>query len=623
MGKNTPQDSLIGKMLGAYHIQSRLGEGGMARVYKAYHGRLRRDVAIKVIAADIANDPEFQARFEREAQVIASLEHHNIVAVYDFFSDAEGLTYLVMQYVGGGTLRDQLRSGQPLEARRAARYALQMARALHHAHQRGIVHRDVKPQNMLVSASNPDQLLLSDFGIAKLFDKEFDTVITGSQPASQISGPPASSTLTGAGQMIGTAEYMAPEQILKKPVDARTDVYALGVVLYQMLTGSTPFKSESLYGLLVQHVQAQPTPVCTINPAVPESLALIAEKALAKAPGARFQSAEEMAQALESALQPGTDPLHMPSFSSFPTLSPPSTPQFPSYSSEVTLRSSHSSPSGPAAPFPTTRPTHPPLPTTSPHEHARYPDTLVTGTSLRPAQKRQIRPFSLYTLASAAIIIFVVFLLTQRVLPLLNQGSSLSNNAIPPASSFSETFENNNRHWPLSGPGMQASIESKTYTLLINDNNSYFPHPDAKITGTLPKNFTLAADIQLLTSAQNTFYGLVFRYHEDRPGAVSSYVFLVDAQGDYRFAKYSAGQQAALGEGTFIGGKPGRLQVSVHDNTFSFQINGQDIPINPARAPATSISDTDHPFTGGLPGIFVAGAGTRIAVTRIQLTVEA
>src|ERR1700724_2918615 len=142
-------DPLVGQQLGSYLIQSKIGEGGMARVYKAYHARLRRDVEIKVILSQIADQEGFQARFEREAQLIASLEHHNIVAVYDF-GEVGNLTYLVMQYVGGGTLRDLLRREGRIEPQKAIQYAIQMSRALHHAHQRGIVHRDVKPQNMLI-----------------------------------------------------------------------------------------------------------------------------------------------------------------------------------------------------------------------------------------------------------------------------------------------------------------------------------------------------------------------------------------------------------------------------------------------------------------------------------------
>src|SRR5690242_13897002 len=173
------QDPLIGTQIRDYLIQSMLGEGGMARVYKAYHTRLHREAAIKVILSDIAHDAAFQARFEQEARLVANLNHPNIVSIYDF-GEEHDQTFLVMQYVGGGTLRQNLQNGRPLEVRRTIHYMLQMARALHHAHQHGIVHRDVKPQNMLISARNPNQLLLSDFGIAKLFDSSQQDTQTGS-----------------------------------------------------------------------------------------------------------------------------------------------------------------------------------------------------------------------------------------------------------------------------------------------------------------------------------------------------------------------------------------------------------------------------------------------------------
>src|SRR5947209_8383342 len=294
-------DPLIGTQLGTYSIQAKVGEGGMARVYKAYHARLRRDVAIKVILAQIADQEGFRIRFEREAQLIASLEHPNIVAVYDF-GEIGNLTYLVMQYVGGGTLRDQLRNGRPLEPLRATRYALQMARALHHAHLRGIVHRDVKPQNMLISTSDPNLLLLSDFGIAKLFTSSQEaTWTTAPGSMNSTNSMSSDSSLTNIGQIVGTAEYMSPEQINGKPVDARTDVYALGVVLFQMLTGEAPFRSTTIHGLLFQHVYTPPRPVREFNPYVSEALEQIVARAMAKAPADRFQSAEEMAQALGAA----------------------------------------------------------------------------------------------------------------------------------------------------------------------------------------------------------------------------------------------------------------------------------------------------------------------------------
>src|SRR5713101_1014840 len=260
-------DSLIGTQLGAYRIQDKLGEGGMAYVYTAYDPRLQRDVAIKVVLPQIAEQAGFRQRFEQEIRLSAQLEHHNIVRVYDF-GETDNLTYLVMQYVGGGTLRDQLRGGRPLEPRGAAQYALQMARALHHAHLRGIVHRDVKPQNMLVSSTDSNELLLSDFGIAKLLDSRHEPALLNLSGSTLASDP----SLTTVDQIVGTAEYMSPEQVTGKPVDARTDVYALGVVLYQALTGEVPFRSTTVPGLLYQHVYTPPTPLREINPYVPEIL---------------------------------------------------------------------------------------------------------------------------------------------------------------------------------------------------------------------------------------------------------------------------------------------------------------------------------------------------------------
>ncbi len=292
-------DSLIGRQLGAYRIQARLGEGGMAWVYKAYHERLRREVAIKVILSQKANQADFQARFEREAQLVAKLRHRNIVTVYDFGENST-LMYLVMQYVSGGTLRDQLSSRQPLEPRRAALYALQIARALHEAHLHGIVHRDVKPANMLISSTNRNELLLSDFGIAKLFDRRQEATPTPSDLASGGNRHP----LANSSQIIGTPHYMAPEQITGQPVDARTDVYALGVVLFEMLTGQVPFQADNYLGVYFQHVSTPPRPVRELNPAVPEVLEQITMRALAKTPEDRYQSADELVEALKSVLVP-------------------------------------------------------------------------------------------------------------------------------------------------------------------------------------------------------------------------------------------------------------------------------------------------------------------------------
>lgn len=267
-------NGFIGRQLGQYELQAELGRGGTARVYCAYQARLRRHVAIKVIAADIATQPNFRQRFEQEAQAIAQLNHPNIVAVYDFGEEAD-LIYLAMQYVAGGTLKQRL--GNPLPVSEAVSYTIQMARALHHAHLRGVIHRDVKPANMLVDADDPRHLLLSDFGIAKLVGHQ---------------------DITGTGVTIGTPEYMAPEQAEGQPVAPCTDVYSLGIVLYEALAGQPPFTGATPVTVLYQQVHGLPPYIRGFNPDIPRELAQVIDTALAKRPEERFPSAEAFALAL-------------------------------------------------------------------------------------------------------------------------------------------------------------------------------------------------------------------------------------------------------------------------------------------------------------------------------------
>lgn len=460
---STENDSLIGRHLGAYLVQSSLGVGGMARVYKAYHPRLRREVAIKVILAQIADREGFQARFEREAQVVASLEHPNIVSVYDFASEGH-LTYLVMQYVGGGTLRDQLRSGRPLEPRRAIHYAIQMARALHHAHQRGIVHRDVKPQNMLVPSTNPDHLLLSDFGIAKLYQGGDDSAIADMPTSAE-----GDSSLTSVDQIIGTADYMSPEQARGRPVDARTDVYALGVVLYQMLTGEVPFRSTTLQGLLFQHVYTPPPAVREKNALVPDILAQIVSTALAKAPADRFPSAEAMARALDLANMNATNPLtslaqsNLSNVSTLVYPSPPAggpaTPTRSPSDSYATRTDAQTEASRVRAPFPES---------TGPR---------TTGASLR--RKRRL-PLSSVLVALVLVALLVIAAL--RVLPGRGStpGGSAGPNAGGVAQAFHEQFQNNNLNWQTgtTDQGFSATLPGGgQYGVTVPQGRTGFPYP--------------------------------------------------------------------------------------------------------------------------------------------------
>jgi eukaryotic-like serine/threonine-protein kinase len=267
-------DNMIGQKFGPYEVTATIGEGGMAVVYKGYQQSLNRYVAIKVLRAELARDQEFVERFRREALAVADLSHPNILHVYDA-GYANGVYYIVMAYVDGGSLKDLIARG-PIEMEYTIAIAAQVADALHHGHQRGIVHRDVKPSNILISRDG--RPLLTDFGIAKALHET-----TG---------------LTRTGTSIGTPEYMAPEQIQGQPVDARTDIYALGIVLYEMLAGWAPFSANTPVATLYKQVNEPPPPLRQVNIGISTWVQEIVLKAMEKNPWDRYQKASEMAAAL-------------------------------------------------------------------------------------------------------------------------------------------------------------------------------------------------------------------------------------------------------------------------------------------------------------------------------------
>ncbi len=269
---------LIGSTLGPYRVLEQIGLGGMATVYKAYQPGMDRLVALKVLPEHYARDPLFVQRFTQEAHIIAKLEHRNIVPVYDF-GEQDGTTYLVMRYLQAGTVKDILAYG-PLPLTDAARIVADVAAGLDYAHGQGIIHRDVKPSNILVDKQG--HAYLTDFGLAKVLEANIE--------------------LTGSGTLLGTPAYMAPEQTLGKPVTPQTDVYALGVVLYEMATGRPPYEADTPMAVALMHVH-EPLPLPRqVNPALSEAIELVILKALAKEPPDRYQSAGELARALAPAV---------------------------------------------------------------------------------------------------------------------------------------------------------------------------------------------------------------------------------------------------------------------------------------------------------------------------------
>jgi serine/threonine-protein kinase len=267
------------RLAGRYSVERSVGHGGMAQVYEGTDTVLGRTVAIKVLAPQYARDDAFVARFRREAQAAAKLNHPGVVSVYDTGSD-DGVHYIVMEYVAGRTLAQVLEQEGRLQPERAAEIAAQVAHALSFAHAAGIIHRDVKPANIMLAPSGGVKVM--DFGIARAL---------------------SSQTLTQTATVLGTASYLSPQQAQGEAVDARSDIYSLGVVLYEMLTGRPPFTGDTPVAVAYKHVRENPRLPSELVPEVSPELDAVVMKALAKNPANRYATASEMAEDLERALR--------------------------------------------------------------------------------------------------------------------------------------------------------------------------------------------------------------------------------------------------------------------------------------------------------------------------------
>jgi tRNA A-37 threonylcarbamoyl transferase component Bud32 len=273
----------IGESFGGYTIESVLGRGGMGTVYLATHARLRRKAAVKVISAQLADDRSFRERFLRESQLAASIDHPNVIPIYDA-DEIDGVLYLAMRYVDGPSLQARIRERGRLSQEEMLRVVEQIGGALDAAHRAGLVHRDVKPGNILLGEQG-DHAYLCDFGLAKQTNAH---------------------SLTQTGLFLGSVDYCAPEQIQGNPVDSRTDVYSLGCVLFHCLAGEPPFPRDSELAVLHAHLEASPRKVSEIVPGLPSAVDGVLAAAMAKDPDERYVSAGALAAALGQALHGAT-----------------------------------------------------------------------------------------------------------------------------------------------------------------------------------------------------------------------------------------------------------------------------------------------------------------------------
>ncbi len=271
---------MIGRVLdNRYELVEFVGKGGMALVYRAVDKRTGHSVAVKILRPEFNQDAEFSSRFEREAMAASKMSHHNIVNLLDVGQDGD-MRYLVMEYVKGRTLKEVIRQKGALPPTVAAQIGIRILSALQHAHKNGIIHRDIKPQNILVHSDG--LIKVADFGIARVA---------------------GSNTISTDDSVMGSVHYFSPEQAKGEPVTAASDLYSVGVVLYEMLTGKPPFEGETPVAVAMQHIGGKATPISELNPAVPPAMERVVEKAMEKRPERRYQSALEMAQDLQRALQ--------------------------------------------------------------------------------------------------------------------------------------------------------------------------------------------------------------------------------------------------------------------------------------------------------------------------------
>ncbi len=497
---------LTGKTIGKYNIISLLGQGGMGSVFKAEDSILHREAAIKVLSPAFAADDKFVQRFLLEARSLARLKHPNIVGIYDA-SWEENQLFIVMEYIKGGSLADLTKEEKPYSPEQVVKLLKQVAKGLDYANQRGLVHRDIKPGNILINTEG--EAMLTDFGLVK--DENL--------------------TLTAASERFGTPLYMAPEQIDGQPVSAQTDIYALGVVAYQLLTGRVPFKG-TLSKVFEGHLLRQPPSLVQINPGLSSLVEQVVLRAMEKNPADRYPSATAFADALENALLGGGgQPVRRP---------PAATRQIPPASGPVRPASQppRSGPvsrqaSGPVSQYPTSQPPQP------------KKRSFLSGLGLGAMG------------GVAVVVVALICICGGCTMYVMNNQDAATATPLPPTAistvappDTSDVLYSDDFSDPSSGWSQDRASEAVTdyqdggYRIFINKPEWYY-------WATLGHAYTdviVEVDATKIAGPDDNEFGLICRYQNDD----NFYYFTVSSDGFYGVAKVKDGSQNLLGMTTML-----------------------------------------------------------------------
>lgn len=590
---------LTGKMLGTCTLEKLIGRGGMGAVYLAQQVRPVRHVAVKVLLPTslISSEvyQEFLARFQREANLIAQLEHVNIMPIYEF-GEQDGQAYLVMPYLTGGSLRDLLARRNALSVPETMNYIEQAASALDYAHANGVIHRDLKPANFMLHADG--RLVLADFGIARMMQDSGNTIGT---------------TLTGTGIFLGTPEYMAPEMARGEHIDHRVDIYELGIVLYQMLSGDVPFKGNTPLVVAAMHMQEPLPPLHLVNPTLSAAVNAVVQQAAAKRREDRFMTAGTLAQALRIAINPlftssvsEVDERNAPTVLIAPRLPPVITP---GYDKPLLDRSAPNPVSGSQRNEPSSggfSPIQPALPITPSTTQRPTPATmqpwlifvgmllvlvLVVGGILIGLQINKgpgnNAPIGVLTATNppAPTAHPTVGTTATPAITATSIPTALQTNGVPKGTALYSA--------PLPGSPCDKNgggwVNYNSPVLLCHSTDVEISNPQANLVGTFlislpnsgsvfPSNYVIEAQLQQ-TSSSHSDFGIYFR---NQPGNLAGvYTFLIHPDGSWSSYVYdnTNGNPTMIGSGGTIGSAYSSMTVDVVVNSanFSFYVNGKHV----------------------------------------------